>query len=117
MRGRQQFEVPQVRRQHQQPVPRVTLLQFLPVVETVVVGDPLLQPSVEEPAQTYVLGGAAAEIDVRPAKDSPPLPLVPFGKRDSEVAHPDSSAPAVDQIAHITAHNPERVQDEVGEQA
>src|SRR5260370_26367187 len=35
----QQLEVPEVRRQHQQSFPRVTLPKSLPVVETVVIDD------------------------------------------------------------------------------
>src|SRR5260370_19153701 len=71
----------------------------------------------KETCQPDVLGATPAEIYVRLAQNSPAFSFAAFGKRNVEVAHPDSRVAAVQMIAEPSSRNAERIQNEVRQDA
>src|SRR5258708_20014427 len=71
----------------------------------------------KETCQPDVLGATPAEIYVRLAQNSPAFTFAAFGKRNLEVAHPDSRVAAVQMIAEPSSRNAERIQNEVRQDA
>src|SRR5260370_17110346 len=71
----------------------------------------------ENPGQAYVFGRPAAQVDIGGAQDALAFALTAFGKRDRQIYHPDRDVAAVKPVADKTAEHPERIQNEIGQQA
>ena len=116
VRRRHKLEISEVRAEHDDAACRVASLDLVPVVKALV-GHAPDEPAMKKPGQADVLGAAAAQVHVRGAQDAPAFALAAVGKRDRQIVHPDRHVAAVKQVAEITAEHPERIQNEIRQQA
>ena len=71
----------------------------------------------KNPARRMYSAAAAAQVDIGGAQDALAFALTAFGKRDRQIYHPDRDVAAVKPVADKTAEYPERIQNEIGQQA
>src|SRR6185437_10364436 len=113
---RQQFEVAEVGAQHDDTAARIAPLELIPVLKALV-GHAHDEPAMEKSGQAYVLGGAAPQVQVGGAYNTPAVALAALRKRDRQVYHPDRHMAAVSQVNDIAAEHSDWIQNKIGQQA
>src|SRR5260370_909964 len=112
----QQFKISKMRGQDQRALTRIFLFQLVPDIDPMV-GDPAREPAIEKSTEPDVPRRGPAEIDIRPAQDSPALGIGALRKSDLQIAYPDSRVTLIKMIREPSARDSKRIQKEIRQDA